>query len=493
MGGPNRRQVLLGSVAAAATGAVTPVLAQHEHHGHGHHGEVFAQEKPLARSIVHATGDDLRFPEVRRAENGVLDTTLRMTYGPTDIDGERAIAMTYDGSYPGPTLVAKPGDTIKIRLINDLDDVTNLHTHGLHVSPSGNSDNVMLVIQPGETFDYEIKIPEDHMPGTYWYHPHVHGLTYPQVSGGLAGALIIEGGLDEFEGIKDRVDQLMVIQSCQFDDTNTMVPIEDKDKHKQTVTINGQINPTLRIRAGEVQRWRLVNATAESFLMIGLEGHLLHQISKDGNAMTRVVEQSSLLIEPGTRADVLVQGYMFNGAFELRKMLWYGAPRQFEADELLATLVVEGEDDPVTDHIIPTTLIPLTEDFRDKPVDKEREIRFDVVRGLPGGTKFTIDGRQVDMGRVDQTVKLGAFEEWELINDSPEWHPFHIHANDFQVVAVNGVPVEVLSFEDTRGIPPNGSLTIRHRFLDFTGKYVYHCHLLFHEDHGMMGIVEVVN
>jgi FtsP/CotA-like multicopper oxidase with cupredoxin domain len=486
----SRRKLLSSAGALAAASVAAPALAQHAHHDHG--GEVRAIEKPLSRAVALATGDDIRFPEVRRSVDGVLETTLRLARGPVDVDGESATVMSFEGQYPGPTLMAKPGDTIKIKLINDLDDVTNLHTHGLHVSPSGNSDNVMLVIQPGETFDYEFKIPEDHMPGTYWYHPHVHGLTYSQVSGGLAGALIIEGGLDEIEGIKDRVDQLLVIQSTQFDENNSIIPSDDQDMHRQTRTVNGQINPTLRIRSGEVQRWRFVNATAESYLMIGLEGHPLYQISKDGNAMTRVVKHDQLLIEPGTRADVLVQGHMFRGAFELRKTLWLGSPRQYEPDELLATLVVD-EGDAVTDQFIPEALIPLAEDLRGKDVDRKRTIRFGVIRGEPGGTRFVIDGKQVDMNRVDQTVPLGAFEEWELVNDSPEWHPFHIHANDFQVVAVNGEPVdEVLSWEDTRGIPPNGSLTIRHRFLDFTGKYVYHCHLLFHEDHGMMGIVEVV-
>jgi FtsP/CotA-like multicopper oxidase with cupredoxin domain len=489
VGSPNRRQVLFGSVAAAAAGAVTPALAQHAHHDHGHHGDVVATEKKVARSVSNATGDEIRFPEVRRTENGVLETTLRAAYGPTDVDGAPATAMTFEGQYPAPTLMAKPGDTIRVKLINDLDAVTNLHTHGLHISPSGNSDNVFLTIQPGTSFDFEFNIPEDHPSGTYWYHPHVHGLTYSQVSGGMAGALIIEGGLDEIEGIKDRVDQLLVIQSAEFTDDNVVVPADDQDIHRQTRTVNGQINPTLRIRPGEVQRWRLVNATSESFLMMGLEGHPLYQISKDGNALTHVIAHERLLIEPGCRADVLVKGHQFTGSWELRKTLWLGSDRQYEPDELLATLVVEGE--PVTDHVIPTALLPLSEDLRVGEVDKTREIRFSVDR-QPGGTRFLIDGQQVDMGRVDQTVKLGAFEEWIIYNDSADWHPFHIHANDFQVVQVNGEAVDVVSFEDTRGIPPMGSITIRHRFLDFTGKYVYHCHLLFHEDHGMMGVVEVV-
>src|SRR5690606_34916016 len=129
---PSRRHVLFAGSAAAAAGLSAPAFGQHDHNAHG---DVLATEKKLGRAVSQATGDPIRFPDVRRAENGVLETTLRMAYGPTDVDGERAIAMTYDGSYPGPTLVARPGDTIRIRLINDLDDVTNLHTHGLHVSP----------------------------------------------------------------------------------------------------------------------------------------------------------------------------------------------------------------------------------------------------------------------------------------------------------------------------------------------------------------------
>lgn len=484
----SRRTLLASGGALAAASVAGEAFAQH--HGHHGHDNVIAPERPIARAVSQAMGDPIRFPEVRRSVDGVLETTLRLAYGPTTIDGEHAVAMTFEGTYPGPTLVVQPGDKIMIRLINDLDDVTNLHTHGLHVSPSGASDNVFLVIEPGTEFDYEIDIPADHPAGTYWYHPHVHGLTYSQVSGGLVGTILVAGGLDEVAGIKDRVDQLLVIQSAEFDATNTVVPADDQDIHRQTRTVNGQINPTLTIRPGEVQRWRLVNATSESFLLIGLEGHPLYQISKDGNAMTRTVRHEQLLIEPGCRADVLVKGHQFTGSWELRKVMWLGSDRQYEPDELLATLVVEGE--PVTDHVIPTDLIPLTEDLRGLPVDKTREIRFSVDRA-PGGTRFLIDGRQVDMNRVDQTVDLGAFEEWVIHNDSPDWHPFHIHANDFQVVAVNGEPVdEVLSFEDTRGLPPNGSITIRHRFLDFTGKYVYHCHLLFHEDHGMMGVVEVI-
>jgi len=483
----SRRHLLLGSAALAATGIAAPATAQHA--GHAGHAEL-APNRRIGRPVSQATGAPLAAPEVRRSVDGVLTTTLRASYGPVQIDGEDAVARTFESSYPAPTLVARPGDTMRIKLVNDLDEVTNLHTHGLHVSPSNNSDNVFLAIAPGTEFDFEFAIPADHPAGTYWYHPHVHGKTYSHVSGGMAGALIIEGGIDDLPAIKGLVEQTLVFQSAEFDETGTIVPADDQDIHRQTRTVNGQLNPTIAIRPGELQRWRLVNATSETFMLLGLEGHPLHQIAKDGNAMTRPVAREQLLLEPGTRADILVRGHQFTGSYEMRQLLWLGSDRQFEPDALLATVVVDGE--PVTGQSIPEALIPLSEDLRGLPVDRQREIRFSVDR-QPGGTRFLIDGQMVDMNRVDQTVKLGAFEEWTIYNDSTDWHPFHIHVNDFQVVAVNGEPVdEILSWEDTRGLPPLGSLTIRHRFLDFTGKYVYHCHLLFHEDHGMMGIVEVV-
>jgi FtsP/CotA-like multicopper oxidase with cupredoxin domain len=157
-------------------------------------------------------------------------------------------------------------------------------------------------------------------------------------------------------------------------------------------------------------------------------------------------------------------------------------------DVLLATVVVEGE--PVDPQPLPTTLIPF-EDLRDAVVDNRREVRFDVQHD-EAGFHFVIDNKTVDMDRVDQTVQLNALEEWTIYNDSDEWHPFHIHINEFQVVAINGEPHDAKNLEDTRPLPPMGSITMRSRFVDFTGKYVYHCHILGHEDRGMMGIIEVV-
>lgn len=112
---------------------------------------------------------------------------------PVEIDGERVVTMNYEDSFPGPTLVICAGDKMVVHFENDLPQVTNLHTHGFHVSPSGNHDNVYLDLQPGERFTYEYEIPRDHPAGSYWYHPHRHMFVAPQIFAGLSGAIVHEG------------------------------------------------------------------------------------------------------------------------------------------------------------------------------------------------------------------------------------------------------------------------------------------------------------
>jgi FtsP/CotA-like multicopper oxidase with cupredoxin domain len=127
------------------------------------------------------------------SKNGVLKTTLVVENKSGTIDGMSFTAMLYNGSLPGPTLHVYPGDRLQLDLINNLNEPTNLHFHGFHVSPANNSDNIFLDVAPGKTQHYSVYIPKDHPLGTDWYHPHFHGLTYTQVNNGLTGLIIVEG------------------------------------------------------------------------------------------------------------------------------------------------------------------------------------------------------------------------------------------------------------------------------------------------------------
>src|SRR5829696_95696 len=434
-------------------------------------------------------GATLVEPPVLRSADGHLDVALEAQFGPAMIGGRAITTYTYNGHAPGPTLRLHPGETLGVTLTNQLDQPTNLHTHGLHVSPAGNSDNVFVHVMPGETFSYEYAIPDDgasglYIPGLYWYHPHMHGYSSDQVSGGMAGALIVEGALDELPGIRDVPERLLVLQATQFDDDGVMISFPKMDVI--AIFVNGQSHPAIEIAPGETQRWRIINASAFTFFKLALDGHQLHQIASDANPLREVRSRDQILMAPGERVEVLIQGGP-EGVYALQSLPW-GTDLEFQAQPgiPIASLISSGPGD--LPEPLPTTLIEF-EDLREMTIDKRRELIFsEEIKPF----EVLIDGHTFDEDRIDQTVKLGATEEWRLRNTSPDWHPFHIHVNDFQVIEVNGEPIAAHSWEDTPPIPAFGEVLIRSRFLDFPGKFVYHCHLLDHEDQGMMGVVEVV-
>jgi FtsP/CotA-like multicopper oxidase with cupredoxin domain len=463
-------------------------------------------------------------PEVRRSANGVLNTTLRMRYAYKDIGGYRLYVRTYEGTVPGPTLRLKPGDVLRIKLINDMApnrdplsvdhslphhfNTTNLHSHGLHVSPSGISDNVMRLMEPGQSYDIEIAIPTDHIPGTNWYHPHAHGSADVQIASGAVGALIIEGDFADVPEIAGAKERLLVLTEAVFDefgmveDFGTLFP----ETAARFFAVNGVREPTITMRPGEVQRWRILHAGWQDDIFMELEGHVLNTIARDGIPLARMGQTvprkpdqptdypNAMLMAPGQRLDVLVQAGE-PGTYAFRAVPYdqgYASPTG-----PIARVVVAGDPLPMT---LPAKLPAPREKFiGDDEITGTRVIKFGEIR-VDGTTefwrtfRFTVDGRTFDPERVDQRVRLGAVEEWTIINDQPqdpEDHVFHIHTNDMLLTKINGEPLAEPIWLDTAILPRNGSITFRSRFVDFTGKFMLHCHMMNHEDLGMMQVVEV--
>jgi FtsP/CotA-like multicopper oxidase with cupredoxin domain len=426
-------------------------------------------------------GPDLVEPSVIDSSKGVLATTLDAKVARLDVGGREVETLVYNDSYPAPTLRMRAGDDLRVKLINNSDGDTNLHTHGFHVSPVGSGDNVLHHLMPGGTWDLAIDTPDDLSPGFYWYHAHNHGDTESQVTGGLAGAIVVEGPLGAVTGVAGRSEHVLMIQASQFDEDGQMVPVADQTTNSVTRFVNGQLNPVIRMRPGEVQRWRIANIQANDFMELSLDDHQLHQIAADANPFDEVVAQDSIVMAPANRVEVLVEAGQ-PGTYVLRAGSFAGS-----AAAVLATLEVAGE--PVKAEPLPTELLPF-DDLRDDPVDATRTVTFSNHNKTGWAV---IDGKAFDADRVDQTIQLGALEEWTIRNDSDDWHPFHIHVNDFQVVAIGDAPYDAHSLLDTVPLPPNSSVTFRIRFADFTGKAVYHCHILNHEDLGMMAVFEVVS
>ena len=509
---------------------------------------------PQRASLAIQTLNGYTEPEEIRSRNGVLTAELVATYARNFIGNDPVYLRTYNGNLVGPTLRARPGDTLRLTVRNNLPtqawqkdamntlhdfNTTNLHTHGLHVSPNGISDNVLIEIGPGATQEYEIVIPKDHTCGTYWYHAHRHGSTAGNVASGMSGALIIEGGLDEVPEIKAAKERVMVLNQIPYIYKNTL---EDDAGNEITfnfpegiieedlaayifgpgdwstlgryTTVNGVQLPVIRMSPGQVERWRIVDSGQREAIDLQIttldgitQGIPFHEIAVDGLALGKSIRKNVIELLPGYRSDVLVQAPAQAGEFLLvDQATTAGISGQGEPLKYIARIVVEGPtgtgklptDDQLTKFRLPS--------LKDAKIDANQTAQYGILP-VSNGVIFTIDGKSFDMDQAKELL-LGNTDEWTVsvrngggINTG---HPFHIHVNPFEVLSIMGPQnpadpkspqVEQLTdgpvWRDTIWVPNNGTVKFRTRYDDFIGTFVQHCHILDHEDQGMMQLVDI--
>lgn len=456
---------------------------------------------PAARSDCHKNAppilhDGFPEPPVRYSRNGVLDTRLRASVGPVLINHRRVTAMNYEGSFPGPTFVICAGDRMIVHFQNDLREPTNLHTHGFHVSPSENHDNVFLKINPGERFTYDYDIPKDMPAGAYWYHPHLHMFVEPQIFGGLAGAIVQEGGLDTLPALRNVPQRWIVLENTEVRN-GKVTPVAESTESGSRLYVNGVLDPIAKIRPAQLQRWRIFNASSDRMVVLRLPHHQRFLLlAQDGHTLARPLAVSELLIAPGSRREVLVRGGR-PGLYRLKAAPFAQFPGGEKAENggpipNQTVLTLRSGGSPERSGFPARAALSRPLDLRHKHVDRKRTIVFSEMTEPSGSTSFLLNGMTFDPNRTDITMKLGSVEQWTLVNETSEWHTFHIHINDFQVVSVNGRSVPYVDDQDNLALPPNSKTVILMQPTDFTGKFVFHCHITFHEDHGMMATVQVV-
>ena len=443
-------------------------------------------------------GAEMAEPETLRSADGALQVRLEAVSGPVRIAGREATAYGYNGGVPGPTLRLRPGDRLQIQLVNRLDAPTNLHVHGLHVSPEGNGDNIFLTLPPGETFDYDYRLPEDHPPGVFWYHPHHHGTVADQLFGGLYGAIVVEDP-EELPVARGRV---IVVSDITLDAAGRLRQPSTMERmmgrEGELVLVNGQVRPTLTARPGERERWRVVNACTSRYMRLRLDGQQIDLLGIDSGRYAEARRVEEIALATGNRADLLVTttaGTSTLQALGVDRGGMGGMMGGSVSGDVgpLATLDVAGADVAAPPPVPPQ---PQPRDLRGAEVTERRRLTFDMGMGGgmgggmgPGGMTFTIDGREFDPDRIDQSVSLGAVEEWTITNTSPMDHPMHLHVWPMQILAEGGRPVDDVRWQDVVNIPAGGEVTVRVAFDDFSGRTVYHCHILDHEDNGMMGVI----
>jgi suppressor of ftsI len=430
-------------------------------------------------------------PAEIRSANGVLDATLTAAPGRVRLGDQAFSGLLYNGAYMPPLLRVRLGDTMRIKFRNALpDDPSNLHYHGMSVSPQGNGDNVFVHVHPGGEFDYEVRIPAAGRqgPGLFWYHPHAHGVVDKQILGGMSGALVVDGSERLFPLLKDLPERFLLFKHAELGEN-------------EIISINGQVNPRLPMRPGEMQFWRIGNIGAELFLKLRIEGMPLYAVATDGHPLSRPRKLTELFLGPGERVDAIAIGPQ-SGEYAMRTIPFQNeAWKKPEPSRPMATVVSAGSSAPsahAESEILRQRLAAAvwTDEVRSAPVARRRTLTYSTT---PERKVFMIDGHVMEEDRVDQTVRLGDTEEWTIVNTDQQYHSFHIHQTAFLVTEVNGVRQDEDSLRDTFSLPPAsdarpGVLKVVIPFTDpvIVGRFVYHCHAADHEDKGMMGVVQVV-
>jgi FtsP/CotA-like multicopper oxidase with cupredoxin domain len=487
-----------------------------------------------------AMGSVVRNPYSISSRNGALDATLVMARS-VDSSGYTHYCYKYIAGgqvVEAPTLRVRPGDRLNLRVINNIEnndamkmsmkpsgepgkpcgdggaetlDSTNVHFHGLNVPPICHQDDVIdTLIQPGSAgFQYSIQIPPTEPPGLYWYHPHVHGFTEFQVNGGAAGAIVVEGMEKYRPEVKGLTERIFVIRQQYL---VPWVPGPYQLTLNFATTPNLPAVPTppiIQMQAGQREFWRVANASLQDFLQLQvLEDNQpapLELIALDGYPLARTRSETTILIPPAGRAEFIVKAPAAGVSAQFFTQQYSTGPTG--NPDLAAVLgniqVVSGGPAAEPQNPPASASAPVLKfsDLMNQTVTAQRKLYFsEEFGGTNGPIQFyiTVDGQKPRVFQPDEkpviTTRVGAVEDWTIENRALETHAFHIHQIHFQLLEVNGKPVEDNDLRDTIQIPywsgtgPYPNVKVRMDFRDpaIAGTFLFHCHILLHEDLGMM-------
>jgi FtsP/CotA-like multicopper oxidase with cupredoxin domain len=476
------------------------------------------------------------------SQNGAL--TAKFSLGHS-VDGAGYTHFCYKYQAPGqiveaPTLRVNPGDVLNLNVVDGIKNngslkmnmapstgpvcgdggaatvnSTNVHFHGMNVPPVCHQDDVInTIIQPGTAgFQYNVQVPTTQPPGLYWYHPHIHGFTEFQVNGGAAGALIVNGMEKVRPEVAGLTERVFVIRQ------EYLVPWIPGP---YLLTVNYQVAPFLgvapiiQMKPGEKQFWRVANATIQDFLQLQIQvnGTLqpMEIIALDGYPLAATRNETTILVPPAGRAEFIVQAPASGNAVFFSSEYNTGPTGNLDLSQSLANI----ETSSPTAGAAPTTQMPkATPPSADgvkflsqaqQPATIQRKLFFsEEFGGTNGPIQFyiTVDGQKQKVFEPNEapviTTKVGAIEDWTIENRALETHAFHMHQIHFRVLEIDGKPAPTNDLRDTIEVPfwsgtgPYHSVKVRMDFSDPTtaGTFLFHCHILLHEDLGMMHKIQV--
>jgi spore coat protein A, manganese oxidase len=398
--------------------------------------------------------------------------------------GAKTPIVGFNGTFPGPTIIATKGRRVKVTQTNQWNENISIHNHGHKVAASSDGHPTDYVV-PGasKTYDY----PNDQKAGTFWYHDHTMDLTGDHVYRGIAAFYIIKDPAEDVLNLPSgSFDIPLIIQDKSFNADNTLL-YNGQQRGTGALgsigVVNGAETPYLDVKARKY-RFRLLNgANARSFGLSLSNGASFKVIASDGGLLTAPVTVTSLVMAPAVRYEIVVDfsSYAAGTKLQLANASVSGRPTIVEpAIPQLMEFRVTGT---ATDtSAVPASLSTITR-FTASQATKTVQIGLNL-----DGQDWEINGQTYDPNRIDVTSTLNAVHIWEITNTSSEAHPFHKHLVEFNVLDVNGVAPSAIDagWKDTVMVPANGKVRIIFKNESFKGTYVFHCHILEHEDHRMM-------
>jgi FtsP/CotA-like multicopper oxidase with cupredoxin domain len=467
-------------------------------------------------------------PEVV-ARNGIAHFDLAVA----STGARPAPQFLYQGLPTAPAIRVWPGDTIAIALHNELPRSTstvnavNLHFHGLDVAPVKPGDDVLTTLAaPGGWLHYRVTISKTQPPGLYWYHPHAHGETYWQVTSGMSGAIVVEGLTDRIAALRAMRQRIIVVRDGQNVANIMSIPWYARKMTPKTyaadaddspgpnaaclpepglhLTLNGLVAPAIAISNGERQFFRVLNATASRVLDLSVDNERIGLVAVDGYPIASypgnpaIVWTSHVVVPPAGRAEFIVTGQSFPSLLRTR-CYDSGTAGDRDPQAVLAVLTGDVEGPPPDAGLESVAYKGASSPIAAAPPAVKRTITL-----TEDSNGFYIDGRAFSMdARPAVVARAGTLEQWTLLNETDEVHDIHIHQVHFLVESLDGAGAYPRIWRDTVLVPPRrrrgGKLFpgVARILVDFRnpltrGTFVFHCHMLDHEDGGMMAIVKVV-
>ncbi len=495
----------VGTVTAAAGGALFARLSERPA------APGSTQAAPTAAPALAGT------PDVEVALRALPDEVPVFSGKPTQVwrfqgqvlGGPKEALQTLPKTYLGPVFRLKRGQRVRVRFSHDLPETSIVHWHGLHV-PEKDDGHPRLVIPKGTTYTYDFTVRD--RAGTYWYHPHPHGRTGPEVYRGMAGLFIVSDEEEQALGLPSgEYDIPLVLQDRRFDENNQLVYLENRMEQMtgflgDTMLVNGQPNFVLPV-ATRPYRLRLLNGSnARIYKLAWEDGTPLTVIGTDGGLLEKPLRKAFVTLAPAQRLELWVDFSQVPVGTRLRMLsLTHGVPG---GESAFPVFTVEVAREGKSDLRLPDRLSTITPYREQNAANAASPRTFTLAMSM--GRGWAINGRTFQMTAVadDETVRLGDLEVWSFINQPAGGgmmgggmsipHPMHIHDLQFQILRRKVAPRwqalwDTLGggfvdegWHDTVLVMPGEQVDILLKFRDFEGLFLYHCHNLEHEDMGMM-------